>query len=643
MPSDSPSDNFPFSMKFDMRMIDQLGLRLYQTLPPVISELVSNAWDADASFVDITIPTSVINPESKITVKDDGIGMDRGELNNKYLSIGRCRRTEGPIEKTPKGRPVMGRKGIGKLSVFGVADGVTVETIKDGRKNSFSMSLEEIRKTSGQEYYPKVVVLDQETKEGKGTTITLKNLKRKKKIEIEEISGQLSKRFSILSSEFEVRINGKPIKPYLEIIKGETENENQIEEFLDEYQKMRVYGWIVTLKKPSNDAGITIMAHGKMVQEPFFFSEPMGRHFAYSYMIGVINADFLDEQEDDITATDRRSVSWDDEDAGKLMEWGQKKIAEIRGNWDKNRVKIKRKQIFNEDRINEWYNGRGKVEKELIDDIIEKIVESQVSDDKIVGLVEAISEKFDYELYTELVKRFKETPPQDFNQILDLINEWSFIEARDTLKVVKGRLEMIETLKRFVASDVYEKTIQEHLYKYPWLIHPTFISWEKEIGLTTLLKTEFPESEQEEGRKRVDLVCLGTGTDIYVIELKRATHKLDYADITQLKRYMSVISEKAILPEVGDMGVCPGKRVFGYLIGGDISRDSLTSGEISRLKSQQDIAVMTYPLMIDHAQKQHKDFIKDLEDSKQESLDAGIVPLGKKVMRGNLKDYATQL
>ena len=52
-----------------------LGLKLYSSLPPVIAELVSNAWDADAKKVEITFPSGTLSPASEVVVRDYGIGM----------------------------------------------------------------------------------------------------------------------------------------------------------------------------------------------------------------------------------------------------------------------------------------------------------------------------------------------------------------------------------------------------------------------------------------------------------------------------------------------------------------------------------------------------------------------------------------
>ncbi len=35
-------------LQFDIHTIEHLGVQMYKTLPPVLSELISNSYDADA-------------------------------------------------------------------------------------------------------------------------------------------------------------------------------------------------------------------------------------------------------------------------------------------------------------------------------------------------------------------------------------------------------------------------------------------------------------------------------------------------------------------------------------------------------------------------------------------------------------------
>ncbi|HDX8034089.1 TPA: ATP-binding protein, partial [Escherichia coli] len=44
-------------LNFHGRIIDHLGIQMYQSPTAAIAEMVSNAWDADATEVNITLPT----------------------------------------------------------------------------------------------------------------------------------------------------------------------------------------------------------------------------------------------------------------------------------------------------------------------------------------------------------------------------------------------------------------------------------------------------------------------------------------------------------------------------------------------------------------------------------------------------------
>ena len=46
----------PLVIKIELPVIEDLGIKLHGKLPPVISEMVANSWDADAKRVEITLP-----------------------------------------------------------------------------------------------------------------------------------------------------------------------------------------------------------------------------------------------------------------------------------------------------------------------------------------------------------------------------------------------------------------------------------------------------------------------------------------------------------------------------------------------------------------------------------------------------------
>lgn len=102
-----------YKMTINLNVLNHLGIGLYSNVPAVLSEVVANAWDADAGEVTIDINRG----KGQIVVQDDGDGMNEEDINNRYLNVGYQKRKEIP-GTTNKGRKPMGRKGIGSCPCF---------------------------------------------------------------------------------------------------------------------------------------------------------------------------------------------------------------------------------------------------------------------------------------------------------------------------------------------------------------------------------------------------------------------------------------------------------------------------------------------------------------------------------------------
>jgi HSP90 family molecular chaperone len=115
-------------------IVKHLGVQMYAGRPvPAIAELISNAWDADATEVNVRLPLDEswdpTNQDQIIEVSDNGNGMTWDMVRYAYLNVGRdCRKTE-KTDKSPGGRRLQGRKGVGKLAGFGIADTLEVQTV----------------------------------------------------------------------------------------------------------------------------------------------------------------------------------------------------------------------------------------------------------------------------------------------------------------------------------------------------------------------------------------------------------------------------------------------------------------------------------------------------------------------------------
>jgi HSP90 family molecular chaperone len=127
-----------YTLRISRLTIDKLGVKLYDRVSAAVAELIANAYDADAENVWVELPLSTVladknlttgEPEDKgysIVVRDDGHGMTPDEARAFYLLVGRDRRATQGQRSRIKERPVMGRKGIGKLAPFGICKKIEV-------------------------------------------------------------------------------------------------------------------------------------------------------------------------------------------------------------------------------------------------------------------------------------------------------------------------------------------------------------------------------------------------------------------------------------------------------------------------------------------------------------------------------------
>lgn len=72
-----------YRMKVSLNIIEHLGVNLYSNLPAVLSEIVANSWDADATEVKMNI-----HDTDKIEIIDNGFGMNEDDINEKFLNVG---------------------------------------------------------------------------------------------------------------------------------------------------------------------------------------------------------------------------------------------------------------------------------------------------------------------------------------------------------------------------------------------------------------------------------------------------------------------------------------------------------------------------------------------------------------------------
>ncbi|MFN4202418.1 MAG: ATP-binding protein [Tabrizicola sp.] len=122
-----------FSFRSRARLLQHLGDQLIGTPRLAVFELVKNAYDADASFVKVTIG-GVGSDDPYIVVSDDGVGMSPDVVENIWLVIAHDHKEKElkARTRTAKGRLPLGSKGLGRLSVHKLGNRVTMVTRAKG-------------------------------------------------------------------------------------------------------------------------------------------------------------------------------------------------------------------------------------------------------------------------------------------------------------------------------------------------------------------------------------------------------------------------------------------------------------------------------------------------------------------------------
>lgn len=121
------------------RHILTIGRDLIKDNQAAIIELVKNAYDADATKVDILFDISKNKDSMTIIVKDNGHGMSRDTVINKWLVPS----TDDKLHRktSPKGRILQGRKGVGRYAASVLGQDLLLKTI-DENNNQTEIFLE---------------------------------------------------------------------------------------------------------------------------------------------------------------------------------------------------------------------------------------------------------------------------------------------------------------------------------------------------------------------------------------------------------------------------------------------------------------------------------------------------------------------
>jgi len=282
---------------------------------------------------------------------------------------------------------------------------------------------------------------------------------------------------------------------------------------------------------------------------------------------------------------------------------------EIANSWSEKRRQKREKVIREEPEYKEWLETLTGPEKKVANKIIKIVTsEERMTNPRRKEIMSYVKTSFDQEAFRNLVTTLEETPSAA--NLLSAFEEWRVIEAREILRLVKGRLETIEKFDLMIKTNAREvPEIHGFFARFPWILDPSWVEVYDEVYYSELLRKEFPDNKLEESNRRIDFVCMGVGDTVHVVELKRPSHKINWADLDQLERYVAFVRAR--------LGNSPRGRSYrsaaGYIVAGDMVNKREVQEKRDNLERSR-MYILKYEDCLKSARRLHEIFSEKLQE-----------------------------
>ncbi|TGG92821.1 DNA mismatch repair protein [Natronospirillum operosum] len=363
-------DNQNFNFEISLSVLNHLGRNLYRNFITVLGEAISNAWDADAKNVWINI-----NRESStFSIRDDGVGMDSDDFQNKFLKIGYSKRKDGGM-KSASGRPFIGAKGIGKLALLSCAERISVFSRKQGLEyvggliNNSDLD-RAIQSDLTPEKYPLEglnfdLISDLIDQHPQGTIVIFEDTKEQIRNSIAHIKKMLalSFRFTLIDKEFSIFVNDEQVsindlKDLVQKTEFLWDINNCQDSFLNALGNLKhdkielttaldIKGFVASVELPRHlkitgteeRATIDLFVNGRLREKNLIKHIPTQR-IVESYIYGQIHFDSMDSEGKDPFTSSREGVVEDDANFQALLDYLKRDaLLRIFDDWDKYRLR----------------------------------------------------------------------------------------------------------------------------------------------------------------------------------------------------------------------------------------------------------------------------------------------------------------
>jgi len=644
LPGRSPEE---LILTFAGNIVKHLGVQMYAGRPvPAIAELISNAWDADATQVDVRLPLgepwTSNNASHFIEVADNGNGMTWDMVRDAYLDVGRDRREEEKTDRSAGGRLLQGRKGVGKLAGFGIADIMDVQTVHKTPDPAvgeqvliwFQLSLSELKKSKKGApvdlvYAGPISSAPTGGRVKQGTTVTLRQLHEKRAQNADRFHNSMAQRFLLIGPRFLVRVNGEDLREEEINLQWRWPTKGWATE--DIAGCGPVHYWVGFTPQPRKQSegelsGILIYTRDKISQESTFFEISggvTGQH-GLRYMVGMVKVEWLDAGIDapDLIATHRGSIAWESPQGAALQTWGQRLLRKHLAEWAKLRTQLREKETTElHPKMKARIESLAPAYREVALQFVDKFTAIEMEVEEFEAIFSWFLDALENATLRSILQKLQGTDAADLEQLDDLLSKMEVRTAVALLQIIDSNLAAIDALEKMHDEDAKERgVLSKHLEKNPFLIHPEWMLNKAEGRVTTWIRKEFGlEAKPDDAEDRADFFCVAVGGTLHIVEIKRGAFVAREKDILQADKYRKYVLKR--FGEITDPSGIKYALVQSHLIAAQLHEDA--DGIKQAYADKGWVFFTTWDDLIERAKRSHHQFREILRQRASDSSTPG--------------------
>ena len=612
-----------------------------------ITEYVWNGIDAGANQIDITIDYNEGGMLKTLSIKDDGSGIDYDQLRDKFLPFYESEKVSSDNTTRNHSLP-HGKNGFGRLTFYKFAHRVKWTTIFSKNQEFYRYSIF-INSSDLNEYKSEPEDHPEKVNEPTGTLVEFAGFEKfmHEKEYIDQIFNYLKVEFAWfikLKPSVVIKVNNKKI------------DASDLEEIFEELTwkirdssfKIRYVQW-KNISEGEYSRYYYLKENGKELFKEHTGLNKQGDGFFHSVYISSKYFETFDFKSINPSQTSLVGKVRSDEVFKELQKklnyfLRKKRKPFLKGKSEKLVEGYVEEGIISEEPKDEFKQLKVEELKKTVKEMYEaqpQIFLKLNTEQKraVIGLLKLLLDSEERERILDIILQITELTPDERKELEKVLKRSGLSSIIKTINMLQRRSDQIELLKQIVYRDELNAKEVEHLQQ---IVENNLWIFGEEYNLHGDCETDFKqileevrkiifkdgsimEREHPESKRQVDMFLIKqeiteNSKNLLIVELKKPKIKLDYDEITQIKRYRDNIIEQ---PQLNAKNL--NWKVI--LVGRQFGESNSIVNEREKFKHQGELGlidhinntklfIVNWSEIINNFEIKHKFLLKDLEIKK---------------------------